>query len=624
MKRGLHDLIASEDQFVPRQRTKEDPDSETRSRHPVPQNPAGCGTIEELHYSDPASADPYERLRRQAERQEEERQSARKDRESAKLQALIQDSTAARNEREGQIIKAWQQLGLLKEYVESLKGLEKVVRSELVERLKYKGKVRESLQNLSKGARQEISSRLGEEAKIHKEEKRKDQEARLLLNEIIKLKQNEDEIDKRIERFKKEREETRLKLQHDETALRKVQEKEEIQKKLASLVQRVSEKNKLFAKEYLGVRVLNEQVRRLLSGGRLIAVLVPKENVPNPFQLQAYLRVSKHHRSLSVLHNEKILEPEKHALTDLEERVGNVEQYAQSVDSNRILLDVLDKGSSRVVPPPPRRPPVKRTVLDFHDIVSLGSSQEEDQDAAEIVQATVDVPDSGANAMEPEVRRLSEPAKNLAILLAPDPIKVFNDALVLKKTTRKAPATNSNSQCRFDTVVTNDYVSTFFDNNVVLKLYSELEITLKSIFYKNFDKILKKLSFYSEEYKRILNADRQKTDFNLHYHTNGEAADVNAQLHLQVHGGAAADARLLTVEDFAVNEAEVQKMKFVSNFLNISSRPNESSGMQDERRREQKSSVRAADPGAPAVRRREEPGRAERPAATHLRRHGHV
>ena len=147
-------------------------------------------------------------------------------------------------------------------------------------------------------------------------------------------------------------------------------------------------------------------------------------------------------------------------------------------------------------------------------------SDEEDEDAPEILHTTIDLADAAGDSPDDglqgnavaDSKKLTENATRLAEMLAPDPVRVFNDALVLKKNTKRVAQVSTNSICRFDLIITNDYVSTYFDNNVVLKLYSELELFIKGLFYKSFDKVLQKLSFYSEEYKRILNSDRQRTD----------------------------------------------------------------------------------------------------------------
>ena len=75
--------------------------------------------------------------------------------------------------------------------------------------------------------------------------------------------------------------------------------------------------------------------------------------------------------------------------------------------------------------------------------------------------------------------------------------------------------------------MTNDYIVTYFDNNVVLKLYSELEFFVKSIFYEKIDVILKRIPYDSKQYGMIFNMANQREDFNLHYHQEDEKLDTN-------------------------------------------------------------------------------------------------
>lgn len=512
---------------------------------------------------------PFERLLQASLRKEADRRAKGKDKEAANLSALIGERVTSRASREADIQAAFHQLTSLKRYVESLAKVDGEARQELIGRLKYKNKVRESFLNQTTGLRDQKTKKLAEESMNHAKEKKNEFEAKQLLNEIIKLKQNLEDVDKRIDNLKRDREEKKAKLQQDELVIRKAQEKEEINKRLENLVQRVAEKNKLFSKEYLSVRVLNEQVSRIKHHARVLAVLVPKENVPNPFQLQPYLKVSKHHRSLTVFANEKIQNPEKYTLSDLDERVGNVEEYAQKVDSMSIVRHVIEKSASRQQAPQTKKPVPKKDEIDFNDIVSLENSEEEDEDAAEIIQTTIEIQEGtnsrlGYRGMLPEGKRLSENAKNLAKFLAPDPVKVFNDALVLKKSGKRMPQANTNTVCRFDAIITNDYLSTYFDNNVTLKLYFELELFIKSLLYKNFDKVLSKISFYSEEYRKILNTERQRENFNLHFHTEEELPDVNALLHSKIQNNSKADVNVIIKDSFTLNEDEVKKTKFIN------------------------------------------------------------
>ena len=70
---------------------------------------------------------------------------------------------------------------------------------------------------------------------------------------------------------------------------------------------------------------------------------------------------------------------------------------------------------------------------------------------------------------------------------------------------------------------------TFYDNNVILKLYAELELFLKNLFYDKVDRILKTVAYDSSQFQYMYNTQRQKTSFNLHYHQK-DVLDVNLQL----------------------------------------------------------------------------------------------
>lgn len=70
----------------------------------------------------------------------------------------------------------------------------------------------------------------------------------------------------------------------------------------------------------------------------------------------------------------------------------------------------------------------------------------------------------------------------------------------LKREKRKVPVQHYNIIVKFDGIITNDYMSTFFDTDVVMKLYSDIEFMIKGLLYKNIDKIYKALPFTSEEY----------------------------------------------------------------------------------------------------------------------------
>lgn len=78
-------------------------------------------------------------------------------------------------------------------------------------------------------------------------------------------------------------------------------------------------------------------ITRTNRHARSVAVLVPKIMVQNPFLYEQYLRVSKHHKNLSIINNEKLLDPRSYNLIDVGMRVGNAEQYMKAVDVKRLV-----------------------------------------------------------------------------------------------------------------------------------------------------------------------------------------------------------------------------------------------------------------------------------------------
>jgi hypothetical protein len=574
MKRGVGDLTLDEAK-AHQGRRKQDPQMDAEDLTDpaqgdmVAQEENHSGYVNIFSIGNPTQeANPYTRLLHSSIQKEANRRGQSRGQEAASLQALLEERISSRAAKEEDIQAAYTQLAGLRRYVDGLAKLHKDTREELIVRLKHKQKIKEELFSQQAGLRDQKKKVLSEETQTLAKDKKNELEAKQLLSEIIRLKQSLEDADKRIEKLHLDREERKVKMNQDELVVKKAHEKDEIQKTLNSLVQRVAERNKLFSKEYLSVRVLNEQVSRIKHHSRVLAVLVPKENVPNPFQLQPYLKVSKHHRSLSVINNEKIQHPEKYALSDLDERVGNVEEYGQKVDCLGLLKNLIEKSASKQQASHVKKQVPKKDLMDFNDIVSLENSEEEEEDAPEIIQTTIEIQEGsnfkgGFRGILPEGKKLSENAKNLAKFLAPDPVKVFNDALVLKKSARRMPQSASNTVCKFDMIITNDYVSTFFDNNVILKLYFELELFIKSLLYKNFDKVLAKISFYSEEYKKILNTERQRDNFNLHYHTEESLPDVNVLLHAKAKGSQP-EAKVIARESFALNEEDVRRAKFLN------------------------------------------------------------
>jgi hypothetical protein len=94
-------------------------------------------------------------------------------------------------------------------------------------------------------------------------------------------------------------------------------------------------------------RILNEMVNRHQRHAKCIAVLVPKIMVANPFLYEAYLRVSKHHKNLSLINNEKLLDPKSYNLMGLGKRVGNAEQFMREVDIKGLLNLSINSAKSK-------------------------------------------------------------------------------------------------------------------------------------------------------------------------------------------------------------------------------------------------------------------------------------
>ena len=140
------------------------------------------------------------------------------------------------------------------------------------------------------------------------------------------------------------------------------------------------------------VRVLNGVISRLKHPSRQTAGrLVPNENVTNPFLLQTYLKMAKKHKHLSVLINEKIMHHERYALTDLEDRFGNVVMYTQGEDCKDKIEKIIDKSSKKYVVAPLRKCAARKAKIDFNDIVCLENSEDEDEDEGLIVSYIINL-----------------------------------------------------------------------------------------------------------------------------------------------------------------------------------------------------------------------------------------
>jgi hypothetical protein len=79
---------------------------------------------------------------------------------------------------------------------------------------------------------------------------------------------------------------------------------------------------------------------------------------------------------------------------------------------------------------------------------------------------------------------------------------------------RKVRVSNFHIIVKFDNIITNDYMTTYFDTSVVLKLYSDMEFFIKGLLYQNIDAIYKALPPFSEEYDFMFGLKGQKNDFN--------------------------------------------------------------------------------------------------------------
>lgn len=66
-------------------------------------------------------------------------------------------------------------------------------------------------------------------------------------------------------------------------------------------------------------------------------------------------------------------------------------------------------------------------------------------------------------------------------------------------------------------------MTSFYDKNIILKLYNSLEYFIKSVFYDRYEQILQTIPYNSKELKVMFGCDRLRADFNLHYkHPYGE------------------------------------------------------------------------------------------------------
>ena len=146
-------------------------------------------------------------------------------------------------------------------------------------------------------------------------------QAKRALEEIINLKQREDEVTKHIEKLKKEREEKLAKMNPIKSNDSKQKEYDTMKK----MVEKIQTLNNTHFKQTSETKIITEHLSHHKNRQRSYCVLWPKIIVNNVWAYESYLKVSKHHNNLTLINNEKILDPAKFCIINTEERVGNVE-----------------------------------------------------------------------------------------------------------------------------------------------------------------------------------------------------------------------------------------------------------------------------------------------------------
>ena len=79
---------------------------------------------------------------------------------------------------------------------------------------------------------------------------------------------------------------------------------------------------------------------------------------------------------------------------------------------------------------------------------------------------------------------------------------------------------NTNGIFKFESIIDDQKRIGCYDNNIHRKVFSELEIFLKSIFYRNLESIYKLLSFHSNLYQELFDSKEnkeQRNTFNIEY-----------------------------------------------------------------------------------------------------------
>lgn len=484
---------------------------------------------------------------------------------------LIQKMHELRLESEKQfemVSKTGSYVNLYREYNESLTNLRMMVSSELAEKLKYKNKARDIICNKIKDVKSlKVRDRELGISNID-EQGRQKLESKRILNMIINVKQQEERATKELEKLKAQKAKKEKESKEGNNSL--AQQNQQLKEKLSSTIERIKEKNELFYTEYKQMRIICEQIVRRKRNVRILAVLMPLSYVDNAFLYETYLRLSKNHRSLSIIENQKILEPEKHSLIGLEDRVGNAEEYIQEIDEEALLKKIIAKQTAKL------KSKKEATTVDElieSEIISLDEEHniiQENGNFSLLGALKPNTPQGDFKFSYNKDSGCSSKTSEFLKLLSPDPVKVFNNALLLRKLNKKRHDNLTNTACKFDAVITNDFMSTFFDNNVILRFYAEVEFFIKSIYYDSIDRILASISYDSHQFDLIFSTEKQRKDYNLHYHLPNTDKDTNILLSKRTSESAThLGKNILIREDYEFKESEVRKdlnhMSFVKN-----------------------------------------------------------
>lgn len=359
--------------------------------------------------------------------------------------------------------------------------------------------------------------------------------------------------------------------------------------KLEKLKDKVKNKNIVFYKEYMAKRIISEQLIRHKRNIRILGIVVPEKSIQDPFLYESYMKISRHHRSLTLIENEKILEPEKHSLFDFEDRVGNAEQLINTVKDKALLQESVQESIEGLALQKQETMemdginPLLNTLAgrggmqggpksDSSDIVSL-----DDELKLELKEKDKKSNFSLLGALKPQNvgsfefvynnnDALTEKAALFTRSLRPKPVKVFNKSLMIRKGKYSKQGKLNLNACKFDAIISRDYMCTFYDNNVVLKLYAELEFFFKNIFYDNIDKIMEEIGYDSPQFELIYNTRYQRTNFNQHYslpEENSTLKDTNLVLGMKSQQEGASpsffEEGVFLKKDSKFQEAEVRK-----------------------------------------------------------------